>query len=230
LSTSNNHVQQAADRFDNWSNTYGEDRISGWFQHYQQTALDRFQFTGAEQFLDVGCGTGWAVRCVAQSLSNGHAYGIDISPAMINKAKSLSESIENCTFSVADSESIPYPDDFFDTVLCTFSFHHYETPLNVLSEFRRVLKDNGSLIIVDSARNLSWAIWLQDRGRRYLERSHVKYYTVNELQNLLKQSDFYLKQDIYTDSGVFKFGKVFTGLMMFVAGKRLRDSIGEVLR
>jgi SAM-dependent methyltransferase len=213
------HAKQAADRFDDWAESYGDDRISGWFQHYQQAALDKFAFTGSERFLDVGCGTGWAVRQAATSLPNGSAHGIDISPAMVKKATGLSQAIRNCEFSEANSESIPHEDKYFDSILCTFSFHHYQDPIAALSEFKRVLKDDGMLVIVDSARDVSFAIWLQDRGRRYLERSHVKYYTVKELKSLVEKSGFAIKEDIHTESGFMRFGKAFTGLMFQVCRK-----------
>jgi len=215
-SPSKAHAKQAADRFDDWADSYGDDRISGWFQHYQQTALDLFDFNGEEQFLDVGCGTGWAVRQAAKSLSDGYAHGIDISPGMVEKAKGLSDSIGNSQFTVANSEEIPYSDNYFDSILCTFSFHHYQNPLTALSEFSRVLKKDGTLVIVDSARDVSLAIWLQDRGRRYFERSHIKYYTINELKSLIGQSGLRLKGNVKTENGFLRFGKAFTGLMIVV--------------
>ena len=216
---SKEHAKQAADRFDDWAESYGDDRITGWFQHYQQTGLDKFAFTGSERFLDVGCGPGWAVRQAATALPNGSAHGIDISPAMVKKATGLSQAISNCEFSEANSESIPYDDNYFDSILCTFSFHHYQNPIGALNEFKRVLKDDGMLVLVDSARDVSLAIWLQDRGRRYLERSHVKYYTVKELKSLVEQSGFALQEDIHAESGFMKFGKAFTGLMILVCQK-----------
>ncbi len=213
---STEHARKAADRFDQWAENYGEDRISGWFQHYQQLALDKFGFRGNERFMDAGCGTGWAVRQAAKNLPDGEAFGIDISPLMVKKAASLSYTEKNCQFSRANTESIPYEANHFDSILCTFSFHHYRDPQAALAEFRRVLKKDGTLVIVDSARDVSLAIWMQDRWRRYLERSHVRYYTVDELTHLLDKSGFGFKDEITIEKGMFKFGKLFTGLMIIV--------------
>ncbi|MGI9318681.1 MAG: class I SAM-dependent methyltransferase [bacterium] len=215
-SSSEAHAHKTAERFDEWAENYADDRISKWFQHYQQTALNKFNFSGTERFLDVGCGTGWAVRYATESLPQGSACGIDISSRMIEKATHFSRSISNCEFSVANSESIPYEDEFFDSVLCTFSFHHYQNPLGALAEIRRVMKPDGAIVIVDSARDVSFPIWLQDRGRRYFERSHVKYYSVKEMRNLVEQSGLKLRSSIHTENGMFKFGKVFTGLMLLI--------------
>ncbi len=212
------HLQRAAERFDEWAETYGEDRISGWFQHYQQTGLGRFDFEGSEHFLDVGCGTGWAARKAASMLPRGQALGIDISPAMIQRATRLAGVLDNCEFRLANAERLPRETDSIDAILCSFSFHHYPRPLAALAEFRRVLKPGGRLVLIDSARDTSLAIWMQDRWRRYLEPGHVRYYTVAEMQTLLAQSGFVTRGDIQTERGVFRFGKVFTGLMIVSCG------------
>ena len=152
-------------------------------------------------------------------LPRGQALGIDISPAMIQRATGLAGELKNCEFRVANSESLPWKTDSIDAILCSFSFHHYPRPLEALAEFRRVLKPGGRLVLIDSARDTSLAIWMQDRWRRYLERSHVRYYTVAEMQALLAQAGFVTRGEIQTERGVFRFGKVFTGLMIVSCGK-----------
>ena len=206
------HAQLAAARFDDWAETYGEDRISAWFSHYQSRAIASMGLTGQMSFLDVGCGVGKAVVEAARSLDSGRACGIDISPAMIAKAKKLSPPSAQIHFEVADSESIPFDERSFDRVLCTFSFHHYAKPDIVLQEIRRIMKPNGTFVLVDAARDVSLAIWLQDRWRRYLERSHVKYYTVAEMRQLLTNAGF--SAEFHTIKRFRDHGKLFTGLML----------------
>ena len=144
----------------------------------------------------------------------GYACGIDISPKMIEKAKALHLGVENLDFRVADSGSIPFDDASFDRVLCTFSFHHYADPTKALAEIRRVMKPGARFVLIDSARDISLAIWLQDRGRRYLERSHVRYYSVSEMKSLLDKAQMPLLEEISTVKRFADHGKVFTGLMI----------------
>ena len=210
------HAELAAKRFDSWAGSYQEDRISGWFRNYQSRALQKFSFSGSERFLDVGCGPGWAVRQAGCRLPRGHAYGIDISPAMVRKAGQSTTNQVNCSYFLGNAEAIPFEDGFFNALLCTFSFHHYKNPDIALSEFRRVLNDNGSLVIVDAARDLSRIIWLQDRWRRHFERSHVCYYTVQELLDLIADAGLSTAQPPETETGFRKFGKLFTGVAILV--------------
>ena len=213
------HDQLAADRFDDWSKTYGEDRISSWFRFYQSLAMSKLEIAEGEGFLDVGCGTGWAVREAAKRLRSGKACGIDISPKMIEKASAQTSKLSNIEFRVATAEAIPYPDECLSSILCTSSFHHYQNPLRALSEMKRVMKQGGKLVILDSARDISFPIWLQDRFRRYFERSHVQYYTTNEMKALVRQAQLRLVGEIITIKKFMDHKKIFTGLMLIQCGK-----------
>lgn len=208
------HSQQAAKRFDPWAETYGTDRMSRWFQHYQGLALARLDLKGGAGFLEVGCGSGWAVTEAAKQLQSGPCCGIDISPKMIERAKGLAKDNSTTTFEIGDAEKIHYPDSTFHSILCSNSFHHYGDPGKALLEFHRVLSPEGTLVILDPARDLFFPIWLQDRWRRYFEKSHVQYYTRAELQALLKSTGWRNEGEIATFKRMFDHGKLFTGLML----------------
>lgn len=218
------HTQQAMARFDDWSQTYDADRISAWLRFYQSLAMSKLEIAEGWGFLDVGCGTGWAVREAADRLQFGTACGIDISPKMIEKAMAHSPERQNIEFRVATSEAIPYPDESFSSILCTCSFHHYQNPIRALSEMKRVMKTRGKLVILDAARDLSLAIWLQDRWRRYLERSHVAYYTTRELERLVLEAGLSLLDQIITIKKFMDHRKMFTGLMLIQC---TREGVGN---
>ncbi|MEW6556085.1 MAG: methyltransferase domain-containing protein [Elusimicrobiota bacterium] len=65
-------------------------------------------------FLDVGCGTGYAVLKLAEKGFKG--VGIDISPLFIEEAKKIARNYhleQNVDFVAANVSSIPYPDETF---------------------------------------------------------------------------------------------------------------------
>jgi ubiquinone/menaquinone biosynthesis C-methylase UbiE len=175
-------------------------------------ALARLDISKGIGFLDVGCGTGWAVTEAAKQLRCGKAIGMDISPKMIRAAISQNKTAANVDFIIADSEMIPCSDNSVSSILCSFSLHHYENPLNVLLEMRRVMRPEGRLLIVDSARDVSFPIWIQDRWRRMFEQSHVKYYTTDELRSLLGRANLKLLSPISTEKRFMRLGKFFTGI------------------
>lgn len=94
------------------------------------------------KILDIGCGTGF----VAENLSDRDWYGVDISPKSIEKAKQFYKEVK-----LGDiTKRIPYPDDYFDYVLCLATLHHvYKCIPETIREARRVLKPKGEVIIID---------------------------------------------------------------------------------
>jgi ubiquinone/menaquinone biosynthesis C-methylase UbiE len=208
------HNRRIINRFDAWSSTYGADRIASWFSYYQAYALNSFNILENANFLDVGCGTGWAVTEIAKKLKFGKACGMDISSQMIKKARADAGKIPNIDFCIANAEYIPYQDESFNFVLSTFSLHHYLNPLQALCEIKRVMKKGGELIIIDSARDVSLPIYIQDCWRRFFEKSHIKYYKINEMKVLIEQAQLKLVGKITTDKKFLFKGKVFTGLMI----------------
>src|SRR5512135_3513319 len=105
----------------NWRNNYLRDA--------QRRLISLLDVREGIHFLDVGCGTGWAVGEVAkQAEDKGVFYGVDLSPTMIEKAKENFNGRENVRFLQANVESIPLDSASFDIIICTNSFHHYPRP------------------------------------------------------------------------------------------------------
>lgn len=98
--------------------------------------------------LDYGCGTG--EKHFKFINTNVRLIGIDISGKSIEVAKKLqiSEGI-NAEYRVMDCEKMDFPDDTFDLILDygTFSSLNINT---ALPEFKRVLKSNGSTILIET--------------------------------------------------------------------------------
>ena len=84
------HEKESAsgDFFDGWASGYEDRRISPWFQYTQSLAIDAMDLGPDSRVLDVGCGTGFAVRKLASLIPEGKACGIDISPGMVEQARS----------------------------------------------------------------------------------------------------------------------------------------------
>ena len=70
------------------------------------------------------------------------------------------------------------------------------------------------LALLDPARDVSLAIWLQDRFRRYFEESHVKYYTTKEMMGLVIEAGLKPVKSITTYKRFWDHKKIFTGLLL----------------
>src|ERR1700730_14581488 len=113
-------------------------------------------FAGRDQrrlsLLDVGCGTGRFLDFVKQSWPRMPALGLDLSEAYVKEAKRHLQRWSRTDLMVGNAESIPLPDESQDAVTSIFMFHELPPKVRriVLSEFARVLKPGGRLVLVDS--------------------------------------------------------------------------------
>src|SRR5262249_19615781 len=108
--------------------------------------------TGASRFdnsLDVACGAG-VVACHFASVVN-TATGIDITPAMIEKAKLLQRNrgLNNVRWNVGDVKQLPCAVGSFSIVPCRYALHHITEPELVLSEMVRVCRAAGVIAVAD---------------------------------------------------------------------------------
>lgn len=101
-----------------------------------------------EKVLDVGCGTGIVAKlAVKQVGESGTATGLDINPAMLSVARSTTSPRASIEWIEASAESMPFPDENFDVVLCQLSFQFMEDKPTALKEMQRILAPGGRLIL-----------------------------------------------------------------------------------
>jgi ubiquinone/menaquinone biosynthesis C-methylase UbiE len=113
-------------------------------------------FAGRDQrrlrLVDVGCGTGRFLDFVKQAWPRLPVLGLDMSEAYVAEAKRHLKSWCWINLMVAKGEAIPLPDQSQDAVTSVFMFHELPPKVrrSVFSEFARVLKRGGRLVVIDS--------------------------------------------------------------------------------
>lgn len=132
-----------------WLLTLGRER------RFRERLLAPARLQAGESVLDVGCGTGTlAIAAKRRVGSTGAVYGVDASPAMIDRArKKAKKARSDVTFENGLAESLTFPDGRFDVVLSTVMLHHLPRQVREQSvrEMRRVLRPGGRLLVVDFA-------------------------------------------------------------------------------
>jgi ubiquinone/menaquinone biosynthesis C-methylase UbiE len=103
-----------------------------------------------DRVLDVACGGGLVAMAFAPQVR--HATGIDVTPAMLDRARqaAVEKGLANTSWERGDVTTLPYADASFTIVATRFSFHHFLDPLGVLREMVRVCAPGGRIIVVDS--------------------------------------------------------------------------------
>jgi len=97
--------------------------------------------------LDVGCGTGTHLELYVDKGCDG--YGIDTSPAMLERARNRLR--DHATLTLGTATDLPYPDGSFDLVIAATLLHELDqsTQQAALAEIARVMADDGRLLVID---------------------------------------------------------------------------------
>lgn len=98
--------------------------------------------------LEVAVGTG---RNLAHYPDNVHeVVGVDLSPGMLAQARTAAARIGlPVELRETDARTLPFPDESFDTVVCTLGLCEIPDQAATLAEMRRVLRPSGHLLLLD---------------------------------------------------------------------------------
>lgn len=103
--------------------------------------------TGAGHVLEIATGTG----LIAFEISNyvARITAIDFAPEMIRVAneKCLQQNNQNIDFLIGNATNLEFPDHHFDLIIASNVMHIFPEPRLALQEMKRVLKDNGKIIL-----------------------------------------------------------------------------------
>jgi ubiquinone/menaquinone biosynthesis C-methylase UbiE len=101
-----------------------------------------------ERVLDVACGTGVVTRLAADRVgADGVVGGLDVTPSMLEVARSHTPPNVSIDWYEASAESMPLPDAAFDVVLCQMGLQFVTDKLAALREMRRVLDGGGRVFV-----------------------------------------------------------------------------------
>jgi len=120
---------------------------SGWDHnsHYHPFLLRQLPERLGEA-LDVGCGTGAFARSLARRCER--VLAVDLSPRMVEVAKSRSRGHPNVEYVFADVNSWNFPKQRFDCVASITTLHHL--PLApTLARMGGALRSGGTLLVLD---------------------------------------------------------------------------------
>jgi ubiquinone/menaquinone biosynthesis C-methylase UbiE len=129
---------------ENWDKEYDNPRLRAFLTQF----VPSFGLSAGQSVLDVGTGTGILIPSLHEAVGpNGHVIAIDYAQVMVNICKAKYAHLPNVSIMVADAENLQFPDASFDAVVCFGVFPHLDSRKAALSQFHRVLKPRGRLIV-----------------------------------------------------------------------------------
>jgi demethylmenaquinone methyltransferase/2-methoxy-6-polyprenyl-1,4-benzoquinol methylase len=152
ISPVNRTKEQARRFYDRMSRIY--DYISGLFERkYAFKALKLLDVKEGESILEIGFGAGHCLAEIALSIGEtGKAYGIDISPGMLEVAKrrlAKARLLDRVELHCGDATSLPYESNTMDGVFMSFTLELFDTPEIpiILKEVKRILRTGRRITV-----------------------------------------------------------------------------------
>ena len=101
----------------------------------------------------------------------------------------LMQRLPEAQLTVGSSEQLPYPEIFFDTIICVHSFHHYPYPMRSLKEMQRVCRHGGALWLVENRKSFAERTVSFIKYRIY-DQGDVCLYSTSRLVKMAKRAGF----------------------------------------
>jgi len=139
------------------------DFIFDWiFAPGRAAAITQLAIQRSDSVLEVGIGTGLNLPLYPWSCQ---LTGIDLSQEMLDKAVERVQNLAmpNVTLKVMDATSLDFGENEFDKAVATYTISAVPDPVSVLREMRRVVKPDGTIVILNhfrSHRRLTG--WIED--------------------------------------------------------------------
>lgn len=146
----------------------------GVIEHLHRYAMAR-EFCRARTVLDIASGEGYGTSLLAAVAT--FVYGVEISSDVVAHARAKYR-VPNLRFLIGEATAIPIDDRSVDVITCFETIEHLEKHEQMLTEFCRVLKPTGLLILSTPERGIYHQ---RDPNNKF----HRKEISQAELQDLI---------------------------------------------
>lgn len=172
-------------RIDLYTDLYTTEETHWWHKakrRYITEYIKKYTQKKKLTILDVGCGTGKNMEVLAQY---GDIWGVDASKEalLFCKKRGLTQ------VKLGHVEHLPFEKEIFD-VVCVLDVLEHVADSIAIKEIKRVLKDEGLIIITVPAFSWLWSKW--DEALH-----HKRRYTKDSLSAILAKEGFMIRKNTY---------------------------------
>ena len=116
---------------------------------------------GDARVLDLGCGSGWLTGMLSRQPGVGHVLAWDSSPRLLGQvlpgAVALMDGRPDRVERVCgDFLPLLVDERSIDLVVMSSAFHHTDRPEELLGEFRRILRPDGAVVLLNETPGTRW--------------------------------------------------------------------------
>ena len=164
---------------------FGHARIRRW-------GLSHISIKPDACILDIGCGGGKAVQELATLAPRGKVYGIDYSQDMVQLSNQVNGALIKqglVEITHGTVSSLPFTDNMLDLVTAFETYYFWPHLIDDLKEIRRVLKPEGTLLIVNELYKDSR---FEKRNSKLVKASDMQIHTPDEYKEFLTKAGLYI--------------------------------------
>ena len=129
-----------------------------WNEDYLKLILKRYNLENISSLADIGCGEGYMSKKLIPHLKElTTCYGRDFEQTHIDKAIEILSKHKNVTFDfcACDANKININDNTVDLSVCQTLLLHVKNPLNVINEMKRITKQNGTIMAIETNNSIN---------------------------------------------------------------------------
>jgi 2-polyprenyl-3-methyl-5-hydroxy-6-metoxy-1,4-benzoquinol methylase len=160
----------------------------------QTVDLRRLRLNPGDRVLDLGCGEGRHLvgACFAAPVA---AVGVDLSVGDLATARRRLEEVELAAGAshrliCGRAEQLPFADHSFDVVICSEVLEHIDDYEQVLSECRRLLKPDGTLVASVPRYWPERICWALSDAYHAVEGGHIRIFRSSQLCRAVEAQGF----------------------------------------
>ena len=174
-------------------------------EHYELPMLkNMITVNGIDRALEIGCGNGHGTKLIKKYFAPRNIVGIDLDERMIRLAKKRNKD-QSISFLVMDASKLNFPDKHFDAIFDFGIIHHIPNWKDCLNELKRVLKDDGKIILEDLSSD-TFKTFSGKIMKLLSDHPYVEMYSTNDLVNYMKSIGFEIMNFMESNpAGLIKF-------------------------
>ena len=116
------------------------------YEYIADFIINKSKVSPGFKILEAGCGNGFLGKILSEKIIGIQTslFAFDVAPKLVDNARKLNKSIQYKVMALPETD---YLEIEFDIIICSEVLEHLSKPLASIFELRRILKDQGSLII-----------------------------------------------------------------------------------